>query len=320
MLRYRPAKTRDIPEAVSQIAAHPVIAGRYDGAIAELEQAWLRLLPIASFKCLVCEDLSQSPARMIGSYCASFVTDEFAKRIAALPLQWIGRSLVKSVTSGPRALLTDAELVTHNSTGGLNLVIWPSGPIPEYEYDREFRMVSQSSFHDSFRGYHLKRLQAQASHPMEMVMAVNSGGWLLRNPGGQYERSINGDAQALFSEPHLLEVTEQTAAEQPGAWVSLFFAHRKPTIGFSRSQQRLLCSALAERTDEELAQELDTSLSTVKKQWAAIYLRVDSRKLKTLVLEGNRAVEGDRGKEKKRKLLAFLREHPEELRPYAMKK
>jgi hypothetical protein len=69
-------------------------------------------------------------------------------------------------------------------------------------------------------------------------------------------------------------------------------------------------------TDEELADQLGISLSAVKKAWGSIYHRAADcvPELRFNVAEG-----GSRGKEKKQRLLAYLREHPEELRPTSRK-
>jgi hypothetical protein len=67
-----------------------------------------------------------------------------------------------------------------------------------------------------------------------------------------------------------------------------------------------------------LSHQLDVSLSAVKKTWASIYLRSLSRRPSDVKIEFD-GTDGDRGKEKKQKLLAYLREHPEELRPYSLR-
>ena len=117
----------------------------------------------------------------------------------------------------------------------------------------------------------------------------------------------------------MLEATKEMAAKQPGSWAHLFFAYRKPVIGFTRSEQRLLSAALQGGTDGELSDLLGVSLSAVKKMWASIYLRVQSAKPSDARIELDESIDGDRGKEKKQKLLVFLREHPEELRPYYLR-
>ena len=62
-------------------------------------------------------------------------------------------------------------------------------------------------------------------------------------------------------------------------------------------------------------------LSAVKKAWSSVYDRVADH-LPDSILAVETEEErppGDRGKQKKQRLLVYLREHPEELRPYAWK-
>ena len=69
-------------------------------------------------------------------------------------------------------------------------------------------------------------------------------------------------------------------------------------------------------TDEELSGELGISLSTVKKTWRSIYDRVAA--CLPELIPSNSQPNGDaskRGRDKKQHLIAYLREHPEELRP-----
>ena len=94
--------------------------------------------------------------------------------------------------------------------------------------------------------------------------------------------------------------------------------HEAPRFGFRPSEQRLLLTALRGGTDDELSNELGISLSGVKKSWLSIYDRVSGH---LAGFSSNRdAMEGttERGKEKKQRLLNYLREHPEELRPAAL--
>jgi hypothetical protein len=82
----------------------------------------------------------------------------------------------------------------------------------------------------------------------------------------------------------------------------------------------LLSCALSGATDEHLAEMLGTSLPAVKKLWVSIYQRVEDC-LPELIpdpLRSDLPLSG-RGREKRRRLLAYLREHPEELRPVSRK-
>jgi hypothetical protein len=66
-------------------------------------------------------------------------------------------------------------------------------------------------------------------------------------------------------------------------------------------------------TDDDITNESDISSSGVKKCWQSIYTRVGLRLPELLPDDCYNG--GGRGVEKKRRLLAYLRSHPEELRP-----
>ena len=120
----------------------------------------------------------------------------------------------------------------------------------------------------------------------------------------------------MVREPHIVGITRELALQQFGSWISSLFRYQPPRFGFTRGEQRLLLSALLGGTDEELSSLLNTSLSTVKKTWRSVYDRVAAR-LPELI-PSNSQPDGDvskRGRDKKQRLIAYLREHPEELRP-----
>ena len=320
MIHYRLARPDDIPTCVQFIADHPVLGPRYGSAIEHLGSVWRRFLGSDALFSLVSEEIGAGSARRtICAQFASFISDEFATDLTTPPLKWIGPELVKRCLQGPTPVLSDAEVCHANSTDGLNILVWPTGPRSDFEDLSELFKGSQAIFFDTYRGFNIKRLQTQATHPMEMLMAVNSGGWYLRDRDSTRFQSFEEPPESMFRQPHMLEVTREVAAEQPGSWANLFFAYRRPVIGFPRGEQRLLSSAMQGGTDEELSHLLGVSLSAVKKTWASIYRRVQSRKLFDAGIELDENVDGDRGKEKKRKLLAYLREHPEELRPYSLR-
>lgn len=320
MIRYRRAQADDIATCVQFIADHPVLGPRYGPAIEHFGGVWLRFLDSDGLFSIVSEETGPgSASRTICAQFASFISDEFATDLITPPLKWIGPELVNRCLRGREPVLSDSEVRHANSTDGLNILVWPTGPRSDFENLSELFKGSQAIFFDTYRGFNIKRLQTQATHPVEMLMAVNSGAWYLRDTDSTRFQSFQEPAESIFRKPHMLEVTRDVAAEQPGSWASLFFAYRKPVIGFTRSEQRLLSAALQGGTDGELSELLGLSLSAVKKTWASIYLRVQSRKPSDAKIELYENVEGDRGKEKKQKLLAYLREHPEELRPYSLR-
>ena len=98
---------------------------------------------------------------------------------------------------------------------------------------------------------------------------------------------------------------------------SSFFVYTPPRFHFNRSEQLLLHHALMGETSDDLAASLSISPWTVKKRWQAIYDRVaDVDRDLLLPPVANGAHVSARGAERRRRLLHYLRQHFEELRPF----
>ena len=100
----------------------------------------------------------------------------------------------------------------------------------------------------------------------------------------------------------------------------LFLSFSTPKFGFTATEQDTLNLALEGLTDESIGQATGASLSTIKKRFRAIYEKVQDK------MTGDGAAtpfvrlsDGARGMETRRRLLNYLRDHREELRPYSPK-
>ena len=319
MIRCGLMQLEDVSACVKIVANHPVLGPRYGSALDHLESVWRQLAHSDAFFAMVAKETASGCSKTLGSQMACFITDDFAAEIATAPFKWVGSELVNRFLHGPSPILTNAQVRLANSADGLNTLVWPSCYLTEYETHLELRQMSQVVFVEVYRGFQIKRLQMQAIHPVELHIAINSGAWYLRSADSNYSQDLGKLSGSAALKPHIVEVTRAMVSNQPGTWVSQLFAYRKPVMGFPRSEQRLLSAALQGGTDQELAEELGISLSAVKKMWASAYHRIESRRASILEFERKENANGDRGREKKQKLLVYLRDHPEELRPYSMK-
>jgi hypothetical protein len=319
MIRCDLMQPDDVSACVKIVANHPVLGPRYGSAIDHLESAWRQLAHSDAFFAMVGKETASGCSKTLGAQMACFITDDFAAELATAPFKWVGPELVNRYLHGPSPILTNSQARVANSADGINILVWPSCFRTEYETHLELRERSQALFFEVYRGFQIKRLQMQAIHPVELHIAINSGAWYLRSADSNYSQDLGKLSGAVALKPHIVEVTRAMASNQPGTWVSQLFAYRNPEMGFPRSEQRLLSAALQGGTDQELAEQLGISLSAVKKMWASAYRRVESRRASILKFEREENVNGDRGREKKHKLLVYLRDHPEELRPYSMK-
>jgi hypothetical protein len=203
--------------------------------------------------------------------------------------------------------------------------VWEGCANPDFNDDAELPRFMMDVFIERHRGYRFKELIASQVESTQRLELVFNSGALLWDPGSaRYLESPQRSAGEIVSTPHLLGMTcEIERARRPWrpSWIGTLFDYHPPRCGFSRSEQRLLQFALdGESTNQELADALGVSLPTVKKLWVSIYRRMNDSVPE--INSGGVQAEPDestRGKEKKRHLLAYVREHPEELRPVSQK-
>lgn len=250
----------------------------------------------------------------MGVGVSAFISDEFLHHVKSPPFFWVYPELIKRVTSGKSPLLTDKETREANTNGGLNLLIWEGAVRGEYENRAEVLTPVLSAFLEQHRGFLIKELISHGNS-IEHVRAMLRTGSQFLKEDGKYVDQLQKPLEEIFDSPHYVGLTREVASSRLGSWVGMLFLHEAPRFGFRPSEQRLLLTALRGGTDQELSDELGVSLSTVKKYWLSIYDRVSGH------LPGfsfnQDAMEGanERGKEKKQRLLNYLRDHPEELRP-----
>jgi DNA-binding CsgD family transcriptional regulator len=324
-IRHRPMRPKDVRECVEIVAADPITGPRYGKSIADLAPAWLRLLRSNGFSgSAVFEEVEEGAVRprprMLGVGLGVFVSDDFLRELKTPPFFWIGPELAKRVMRGNSPVLSEKQVSEANSRVGLNIVMWHVCLREEDVKRPEVGAELMASMFDNHRGYLLKELVGQADSSEHLEGMRNTGGHLFRPEVGDYGSFDGADLSEILLEPHVTGLTREIAQRELGSWIGYLFLYQPPRFGFSRSEQRLLLAALAGGTDEELGVELGVSLSTAKKLWRSIYRRVAARDPE-LIPDDSQA-EGEsskRGRSKKQRLMAYLREHIQELRPFSRK-
>lgn len=317
-LRWRPMQSADVDRCVAIIAAHPVIGPRYGADIEKLGGAWRQLLGSAAANTAVFERLDRKRPKIVGLGFAVFVRDEFIREVKTPPLVWIGPELARRVTARDSPVLSNDEVRDANSGAGLSEIVWAGTALPEFEQTRDFYHLLVGSYVEAHRGFLLNELISAQVESVEQLLGGVEAGGLYWNPARQhYEKAPPEPAGIFVARPHLVGITREIGLARRGSWVSTLFDYRPPRFGFSRGEQQLLLAALTsfQGTDQELAGALHLSVPTIKKMWASIYRRVTDCDPE-LVPDSMLAESGthERGREKRRSLLAYLRAHPEELR------
>ena len=317
-IRCRAMRPKDVAGAAAILASHPVIAARYQNSTDQLHSAWLQLLGCEAFGGIVVEEFEGDTPRLFAAAASVFTTHKFVQELKAPPFFWIGPELARRVTYGESPLLSDREVAAANADGGLNLVLWQLCIDAKDTRRDEVRTQVSAAFFDMHRGFRLKEfIGLQATVLEEPGWTMDGGAFFLSPTDGSYINTFDMSPDKVLATPHVFGLTRELAHGRM-SWISSLFHYDPPQIGFSRSEQKLLSAALRGGTDEELSDELVISLSAVKKAWSSVYDRAAEHLPDSiLAVEEEERRNGDRGKQKKQRLLAYLREHPEELRPCA---
>lgn len=310
----------DISECVDVLAKHPVIGPRYGPMIGHLGTAWHFLLGCeAAFATVFhASEEEREPICLFGFAVA--VHDDFVLEIKKLPPFWVGPEITRRVIKGESPVLTDKQLREANSWDGMNLLIWEGFARAGYEAHSEVPRYMMAAMIEVHQGYLWKEIiAAHPESPDRLRHTLSTGGFLWDPIAGCYTAAVRKDPDEIVRTPHIIGLTrelERRRGNWSGSWVGALFDYHAPILGFTTTEQRLLSRALSGATDEQLAGMLGAPLPTVKKTWVSIYSRVEDR-LPLLIPSPLRtdAPASSRGKEKRRGLLAYLREHSEELRP-----
>jgi hypothetical protein len=281
---------------------------------------WRTLLSTGAMQVFLVEDRAKPVgSRVVSSGAIVFVTDEFCSEARSALPPYLGAELARRYLSRQLPVLNRQQVARANAGDGLNVVMCFGG----WEHDglsREqvlaMRQKQSEAFHLVLSGYRVKEFLADAIGE-ETLQWMLDGGARLRRDYSYYFRKKGLPIPESSQRPWLVALTKEEVFAHPGSHFAGLFVYTPPRFHFNRSEQVLLRHALRGETCKEEATSLSISPWTVKKRWHAIYERVadvDSELLPPPIANSFGAT--SRGAERKRRLLYYLRQHPEELRPF----
>ena len=315
-LRHRPLTRRDLAECITMLL--PPWLGLSEARRAALPALWERLVDEPSMITGCIEDLTQPPGQRIQAWGVSMIlprsiVDGFS--LAGRPEPYISRRIYEALVDGRFAPMTDREIGEDNARGELTILILHfslrdhAPDVIDPNFHRLMVMANDTfrTFHD---GYNLQAIYYEAGGVNDLVAAAAG-----------FERLEYSDDAVLTSLPierrlAFYGLTRARAATMlPGTSARNAFEHQPPLFNFSASQRRLLWLALFDDSDEALMEPLDVSVHGLKKLWRGIYDRIQDRMPEFFGTDAE-GDEGRRGPEKRRQVLAYVRQRPEELRPW----
>jgi hypothetical protein len=311
-LRFRPTTQADLRECFELL---PAWLGLDAGLRAELPGLWERIIDEPAITTTVMEDMALPPGQRIQGWGYGIALPEDwvqRERLDVQPDAYVVRRLYAGMLDGSFRLLSDAQIGTANAQGRLHYlnVYSQRRTALDDPYVQSVYNIANEAFRTAVSGYQTQVMYFETSAPE--AAAIEAAGFLRCSYADEDELASLPDN----ARPSFLRITrEETRNSLPGTSVRHVFEHHPPLFRFSASQRRLLWLALFDDSDAHLTARLDVSVHGLKKLWRGIYERIED-KMPEFFGDAAGADDGRRGPEKRRLVLAYVRQRPEELRPW----
>jgi hypothetical protein len=263
----------------------------------------------------------ESPKPIAGHHivafgASTFVSPAFAESEISEPKPGLNGRIISSVDAGHPVVLTEDELRYSNTYGGLHIVVlcaaWRRNILTERQI-QEVKMHFATSFLELHSGYRLVQILHEATDTVDLEHGHSTG---VHRLVSEFEEFHKGNPGSYWNRDRALFVLDRESALSVTASIAtILFHYREPILGLRKEDQQLLAAALRGLTDEELSKALNLQLPALKKRWAAVFERVAKTKPDLLHDADSNIDRQTRGRQKRHHLLAYLRQHAEELRP-----
>ena len=313
-LRHRPATRADLPECMTLVPAWLALD---DATRAGLPALWERLVEEPSVMASITEDLgSPVGSRILSFAVAMAITPTLIAELAldTAPQPHVAQHVYRALIDDRYAPMTEREIGLASASADLHLLGLHFSMV-----SRDFSeplaqsliVMGAESFRTGLSGYNLRGFYFENCQFHEPWMLIT--GFLRRaHAAPAPETAAPADRLQYF------RVTRDEAiALVPGSSIGHIFNHHAPLFRLSPSQRRLLWLSLFDDNDDAQMQRLGVSAHGLKKLWRGIYERVQDQQPDFF---GDAAGDDDgkRGREKRRHVLAYVRQRPEELRPWVV--
>lgn len=321
-LRSRLAKPSD-----AQLVAHWLEQGfagpvqRVDG----LAPTIARLLAAESVRILAVEALSAASETWDLYACgiSAFVAPRVFQAELDAPRPFLLMRLL-TAAAADASMILDLEAVARANAGeGLDVYVeyMQAGWSMTDPLWRQVAAIGNVEYTRHHRGYRLRRALQEGWAAQDQI--YRDAGYRVhrrfepdvlaatRAAGAAPPAAHSGDVRILYYTD-----LDEIKSRSPGLAVTHAFEFAEPRCGFSRGEQRVLARAIEGLTDQEIAGDLGTTSNAVKQTWRSIYERISDR-VPGILGTASSLEAGKRGPEKRRRVIAYVESHLEELRPYA---
>lgn len=218
--------------------------------------------------------------------------------------------IIEKINRNSSLIATDKELGKANASGKLVATVIMFGMLPtiqglELAWVRNELMDRAVS---NFRGFNLAEIMIEA-HSEHVIDELTKSNFYVVNEYDKWWSENEGTRQNC---PKLMTVTREIAREKEDFHILRMFVFGLPKFRFSYSERCLLDVALRGMTDKEIADHLSLTPHAIKGRWRSIYTKASS------LFHGDLDVlsTSKRSREKRRRVLDYVRANPQETRPY----
>jgi hypothetical protein len=302
-MNWRPISESDLSECLN---IQPACLGDQIVGRRTTLSVWQSLLDHPSFQANVIEsDRPIAGHKILACGMGVFVTKEFADKEIKNPRSGLNSRIIAAIVAGESVVLSRNQIGAGNAGVGLDFVnmygTWRDG-IMNASQLAEVQALLGSSFVEHFAGYRFNRVLKEAIGQSRIALALATGTY----------RVI---AEFPESESALAVATPDSVSAAPYSVAAALYRYQPPVLRLRPAEQTLLAAALVGKTDAELSVDLGLSIEAIKKRWMSIFDRVDQ--FKPEILSPSDADSDGRGPQKRHRVVAYIRTHPEELRPFS---
>ena len=278
-------------------------------------KAWQQLLEMShATRSAVVEMHDAGRVEIVGFGLATFVKKEFAESMARNPQPGLNARLIETIAEGKSAVATYQEIRDANTRADLEQVIldtsWKEGSLTPPQVD-QVRVLLGQAYLQMYMGYRFSRILSELIDQRDFWHVKMHRDFKILDGFENYRRA-NPDTK-WNADRALCHITTETMRDEVHSVGSgLFRHHVSPQFGFARGEQELLELALEGAEDAATAKSLFVTLAAIKRRWSSIFERVASVDPALCPMEAT----GTRGAQKRQRILAYIRTHPEELRPF----
>jgi hypothetical protein len=277
--------------------------------------AWRQLFEMThAARSAVVEMNANGKTEIVGFGFAAFMKKSFADAEVQNARPGLNSRIIESIVTGNSVIATYEEVRDANTRGDLQQVIldtsWNDALLNATQRD-EVRVLLGRAYQQLHVGYRFSRILSEMVDEVDLWHVHGHRSFEIIDRFEKY-RQANPDT-TWNPERALIAVTVETMRVDPHSIAAeLFQHHLQPRFAFTRGEQQLLETALEGVDDATATQALFVSLPAVKRRWQTIFERVAAIRPDLCPPDGD----GTRGIQKRQRILAYVRNHPEELRPF----